>query len=89
MTGIIKCPGIDWFLFSLLILIAVVLAIISIFILRKETLEKIKVNYPFGKGDFKSTPKLIIKLLTIALISGFAVGSLGISVGLILNPIYI
>jgi hypothetical protein len=36
MTGVIKCSGIDWFLFALLLAISVLLTIVAIFLLRKE-----------------------------------------------------
>jgi uncharacterized membrane protein len=47
MTGIIKCNSIDWFLFALLLGIAVALTIIAMVILSKEIKEKKEVGYEF------------------------------------------
>ena len=45
MTGIIKCNAVDWFLFALLLSIAVVLTIIAMVILSREIAEKKEVGY--------------------------------------------
>jgi hypothetical protein len=51
ITGVIKCSGIDWTLFALLIIIAIVLTIVAIVLLRKEHNDKVACGYQFTAGD--------------------------------------
>jgi len=59
MTGVEKCNPVDWFLFALLLLIAIILTIVALLILRKEYQEKIEAGWEFSNSDLKITPKSI------------------------------
>jgi len=86
MTGIIKCSAIDWFLFALLIAIAITLTIVGLFIVRRSIKERVDVGIPITPGSIVLSPKKIGKLLFFAFISAFCSAGLGVDLGLILAP---
>lgn len=49
--GVYRCSAVDWFLFSILIIIGIVLTVSGFIIVRKEHNEKVNAGYPFIKED--------------------------------------
>lgn len=87
MTGIKKCSGVDWFLFFMLIGIAILLLAIAVWYLRYEYRDKVRIGYKFAPGEVKAEPKAILTISGVTLICGIAVGGLGLGAGLLLNPL--
>lgn len=86
MTGVIKCSSIDWFLFALLIAIAIALTAIGVIIIKRSIEEREAAKIPAIPGSLELKPKKIIKLLFFAFISAFFSAGLGVDLGLILAP---
>lgn len=86
IAGVIKCSGVDWFLFSLILLIAFTMTVVGILIVRKDINEKKKVGLLPMKGDLNIDAVKIGKLLFFAFISAFFSAGLGVDLGLILAP---
>jgi len=89
MVGIKRCSTADWVFFGILILIAVIITGVALIILRKEYAHKVLIGYTFLPGDLECNPRIVIKLVTMAFLGGFASGSLGIGIGMIFNPLLI
>lgn len=87
MTGVKKCSGVDWFLFFLLIGVALSLLAFAVWLLRSEYKNKVAIGYQFAPGDVQATPKNILTIAVVTLIVGLAVGALGLGAGLLINPL--
>jgi hypothetical protein len=85
--GLEKCTLIDWILFGLLIFNAVIMEIVAIIIIQRQTQRKINAGYKFVEGDVKCTVGIITKLILYSLFAGFASSALGAGLALILAPI--
>lgn len=86
IAGIIKCSGIDWFLFALVIIIAITLTIVGILIVRKDINKKKEAGLLPMRGDLILKPAKLGKLFFFAFISAFFSAGLGVDLGLILAP---
>ena len=83
----LKCSTLDWILFSLLIFNAIVMEVVAIVIIKKQTNKKIDSGYRFVSGDIRCTVPVLAKLIIFSLFAGFASSALGAGLALILAPI--
>ena len=49
--GLKKCSPLDWVLFSLLIVNAIIMEVVAIILIKRQNTNKIKAGYRFLKGD--------------------------------------
>ena len=89
IAGIIKCSHVDWVLFSLLIVIALILTILGILVIKKEREYKDEIMFPYYDGELEFLPKVIAKLIVIGFVTGFLAGSQGLSIGMILSSVFL
>lgn len=87
MSGVKKCSGVDWFLFFLLIGIGFLLVGTGAWYLKREGEHKKKIGYKIAPGEVDGSVKVLLTIVLVTFITGFAVGSLGLGAGLLLNPL--
>lgn len=85
---VLKCSGIDWFLFILLIVISLILIVLAIWDLKHSEAKKIKHKYKFANGDIVCTKGNLTKLIIVGFFVGFFAGALGLGTGTIIQPVF-
>ena len=86
IVGIQRCTHFDWILFGLLLIASASITYLGIFNLRKEYNYKKSIDFPFVQGDFQCTNKNAIMLALLGIGGGFAMGGLGVGIGVFFLP---
>jgi hypothetical protein len=87
VAGVQRCSTTDHFLLVLQIVVLVTLAIVNIFLLKKEYRKKISNGYQFVKGDIVWNTHLIVKFIIFACFAGFISGAIGLSGGILFTTL--
>ncbi|TNV79543.1 hypothetical protein FGO68_gene4001 [Halteria grandinella] len=86
-TGIEKCSSLDWGLFALILINSVILEIVAIIMIKKQSDRRRRQGYKFVHGDIQCTFPIIGRLLIASLFAGFSSSAFGVGLALILTPI--
>jgi uncharacterized membrane protein YfcA len=84
-----RCTGRDWFCLLVLVIAGVVNTLLGVRTIRKETEEKMMAGYGLMDGDFECKRSNVLKCISIAFGCGLLHGTIGVSPGLLLNPMII
>ncbi|TNV79608.1 hypothetical protein FGO68_gene15395 [Halteria grandinella] len=86
-SGIEKCSSLDWGLFALILINSVILEIVAIVMIKKQSDRRRRQGYKFLHGDIQCTFPIISRLLISSLFAGFSSSAFGVGLALILTPI--